>query len=154
LETGNGNWHADCDPALASPAFISHTGAIMKRLAFACLSAGAVLACGAVVQPAAAAPFCLTNQVMQPQCLYYDAQECAREATRQNAVCAANPLELRLSPNVGQYCVVTSSRASNCSYADRQTCDREATQQRGTCVIAPTRQAVGAPDPYSALNGN
>ena len=125
----------------------------MERLILACLTAGTALAYGVAAHPAAAAPFCLTNQVMQPQCIYYDAQECSREAARQNAVCSANPAELPLSPNVGQYCVVTSSRASNCSYADRQTCDRAATQQNGTCVIAPTRQSVGAPDPYSPVNG-
>ncbi|PPQ27102.1 hypothetical protein CCS01_28645 [Rhodopila globiformis] len=101
-----------------------------------------------------AAPFCLTSQVLQPQCIYYDAQLCARDAAQQkNAVCSANPAEMPLSANVGQYCVVTSARSSNCTYADRQTCARAATEQRGTCVIAPTRQSVGAPDPYSAQNG-
>jgi hypothetical protein len=146
-------WHGACDLDFASPDFISNTGAIMKRLAFACLSACAVLACSAVLWPAAAAPFCMSNQVLKPQCIYFDAQECARDAARQNATCSTNPSELPLTANVGQYCVVVSSRISKCTYFDRQTCDREATQLHGTCTIAPTRIGSGTPDPYSAING-
>jgi len=135
------------------PKSISITGAIMKRFAFACLSAGSILTGGAMLQPVEAAPFCISSQVLKPQCIYYDAQQCAREANRQNATCSANASELPLSRNVGQYCVVTSSRISNCTYFDRHTCDRDASRLQGTCTVAPTRTGSGAPDPYSVLNG-
>jgi hypothetical protein len=125
----------------------------MKRFALACLSAGSILTSGANLQPAAAAPFCISNQLIKNQCIYYDAEQCAREAARQNATCEANPAELPLSRNVGQYCVVTSGRISNCTYFDRQTCDRDATRLHATCTSAPTRIGTGAPDPYSATNG-
>jgi hypothetical protein len=32
--------------------------------------------------PARAAPLCIQNQMMQPQCIYYDARECQAEANR------------------------------------------------------------------------
>jgi hypothetical protein len=73
---------------------------------------------------AEAAPFCIRSQVLPPQCIYQDAQQCDREAQRQGAVCSTNPAELRLTPGWGKYCVVTSSRTSDCSYGDRTTCAR------------------------------
>ncbi|HET6609680.1 MAG TPA: DUF3551 domain-containing protein [Rhodopila sp.] len=103
---------------------------------------------------AEAAPFCIRSQVLPPQCIYQDAQQCDREAQRQGAVCSTNPAELRLTPGWGKYCVVTSSRTSDCSYGDRTTCARAAASQQGTCTDAPASQAgVGVPDPYSPTNG-
>jgi len=125
----------------------------MRRFAFACLSAGSILTGSAVLQSAAAAPFCITNQVLKPLCIYYDAQQCAREANRQNATCQANPAELPLRRSVGQYCVVTSGQISKCTYFDRQTCDQDAARLQGACTNAPTRIGSGTPDPYSAING-
>jgi hypothetical protein len=121
----------------------------MKRLAS--ISRFAMLAV-LFVQPAVAAPFCLQSQVIPPQCIYYDAQQCNREAARQDGVCGANPDELPLSPGPGKFCVVTSSRTSTCAYADRPTCTQEALRQNGTCTEAP-RTAAGVPDPYSPING-
>jgi hypothetical protein len=146
-------WHGDWDQDLASSTSLTYTGAIMKHLASACLSAFALLAYGMAIQPAAAAPFCLTSQVVPPQCIYFDASNCEREARRQNAVCSANPRELKLTTGIGQYCVVTTSQISTCTYADRQSCATDAARQQGTCVIAPTRAPMGLPDPYSAVNG-
>lgn len=105
--------------------------------------------------PAAmAAPFCITGQVLPPQCIYFDARQCDRDAQHQGQVCSANPAEVTLSRGAGLYCVVTSSRVSLCAYTDRTTCDREARQQNGTCTGAPARSAgVGAPDPYSPTSG-
>jgi len=109
----------------------------------------------AFTTPAAAAPFCVQNQVLPPQCIYYDAQQCSLAAQRQGATCSANPAELQLSAGNGAYCVVTSSQASVCAYVDRGTCAREAARQQGTCTDAPPRAGgVGAPDPFSAVNGN
>ena len=106
--------------------------------------------------PAAeAAPFCLRGQILPPQCIYYDARQCELEAQRQGEVCSANPAEVTLSRGAGLYCVVTSSRVSVCAYTDRGTCARDAMQHNGTCTEAPARSAgVGAPDPYSPINGN
>ena len=107
-----------------------------------------------VVPSAMAAPFCLTGQVLPPQCIYYDARQCERDAQRQGEVCSANPAEVTLSQGAGLYCVVTSGRVSVCAYTDRGTCAREATQQNGICTGAPAKSGgVGAPDPYSPING-
>jgi hypothetical protein len=102
---------------------------------------------------AMAAPFCLRNQMLAPQCIYYDAAECQRDAQRQGAVCSVNPSEFTLLAGSGQYCVVTSTRASLCVYADRNTCAAEAARQHGACMDAIPAGRPAAPDPYSAVNG-
>jgi len=108
---------------------------------------------GFIVQPAMAAPFCLQNQVIPPQCIYYDAQQCQKEATRQNAECSANPAETHLSGGYGKYCVVTSAGASVCNYTEQATCTREANKQNGACVQSPTSQPFQQPNPYSKTEG-
>jgi hypothetical protein len=102
---------------------------------------------------AVAAPFCMRNQVMTPQCIYYDAGECEREARRQNGYCDVNPAELRVTTGTGQYCVVTSGRASLCAYFDRDTCSRDADRQNGVCTSATKIAPARTPDPYSEVNG-
>jgi hypothetical protein len=104
---------------------------------------------------AEAAPFCIRSQILPPQCIYQDAQQCDREAQRQGGVCSTNPAELTLTPGNGTFCVVTSSRISNCNYGDRTTCARAAASLQGTCTDAPASQrGVGVPDPFSSTNGN
>jgi hypothetical protein len=123
----------------------------MKHLAWitgsltlaACLTPGA----------AHAAPFCIQNQILQPQCIYYDPRECQAEANRQNATCAPNVAEARLSRAHGDYCVVTSTGIPLCVYADYQTCSTAAAQQRGACVQAQPNIPAQQPNPYSAING-
>jgi hypothetical protein len=99
---------------------------------------------------ALAAPFCVRNQMLAPQCIYYDASECQRDAQQQGGVCGVNPSEFPLQAGAGQYCLVTSTRASLCVYTDRNTCTADAIRQHGACTdtvqIAPSR----APDPYAA----
>ena len=107
-----------------------------------------------VTTPSLAAPFCIRSQVLPPQCLYYDAQQCNKEAARQGAVCSANPAELRLTPGFGRYCVVTSQQVSICQYTDRNICQKEASAHQGTCTEAPAGTGRGAPDPYSPTEGN
>lgn len=111
------------------------------------------LVVGITPTPAPAAPFCIQNQVLPPQCIYVDAQECAREAQRQNAQCTPNISQNRLSQRHGEYCVVTSSGAAVCAYADYQTCSTEAQRQRGACMQAQPNRAAREPNPYSPLNG-
>jgi hypothetical protein len=102
---------------------------------------------------AQAAPFCISNQVLPPQCMFYDAQQCANEAARQNAQCSPNLAEIRLSRGTGEYCVITSAGASVCAYADYQTCSTAAAQQHGACVQGNPNRAAREPNPYSLLNG-
>jgi len=102
---------------------------------------------------ALAAPFCIENQALSPQCMYYDANQCRLDAQRQGAICSANPKEVRLTRGVGQYCVVTSELVSLCVYGDREPCEADARRQNGTCTNAPQIAPVGAPDPYSAIGG-
>lgn len=99
---------------------------------------------------AQAAPFCVRNEMLAPQCIYYDASECQRDAQQQGGVCSVNPSEFPVQAGTGQYCLVTSTRASLCVYTDRNTCTVDALRQHGACTdtapIAPSR----APDPYAA----
>lgn len=97
-----------------------------------------------------AAPFCISNQSVPPQCMYYDAAQCEKEAALQGGVCSANPQRLTLRPGIGQFCVVTSSLISLCVYSDRGSCIAEAARQHGTCVAAPNVAPSRSPDPYGA----
>jgi hypothetical protein len=106
-----------------------------------------------ICQPASAAPFCIQNQVLPPQCMFYDVRQCQREAQHQNAECSANPAELKVSQNQSEYCVVTSSLISVCAYVDRQSCAVAAERQHGTCIQSNNRPAR-QPNPFSPVNGN
>ena len=116
------------------------------RLCFALLLAG-------IASPALAAPFCIENQALPPQCNYYDAAQCETEAARQGGVCSANPQQMPLQAGVGQYCVAISGGASSCVYSDRGTCMAAARQLGGACTAAPAVAPSRAPDPYAAVNG-
>lgn len=116
-------------------------------------SIGWFAAVAACASPAMAAPFCIQSQSLPPQCNYYDAHECQREATRQGGTCSVNTQQLTLQPGVGQYCVVTSEGVSMCYYADLGTCQAEATRQNGACTEAPNVAPVRTPNPYSPVGG-
>lgn len=116
--------------------------------------AGGLSLLGGAAQPAAAAPFCLRNQTMTtPMCIYYDAAECQREATRQGGDCTVNRREVTIRGGIGQYCLVTSSLVLSCHYADRDSCTRDARLQHGACTDSPGVAPARAPDPYSRRNG-
>ncbi|MBN8871338.1 MAG: hypothetical protein J0H67_00740 [Rhodospirillales bacterium] len=119
------------------------------------LGIGAVMwLLGGVAQPAAAAPFCMRNATMTtPMCIYYDAAECQREATRQGGDCTVNRREVTVRGGIGQYCMVTSSLVLACHYPDRESCARDARQQNGACTDSPGVAPARAPDPYSRQNG-
>jgi hypothetical protein len=110
---------------------------------------------GSLMLPAAAqaAPFCIESQGLKPYCIYYDAGSCQQEANRQGAICSANPDEVHLTPNVGQYCLVTSQLVSLCIYSDRGTCTVDAQRQNGSCTDAPIVAPSAAPDPFAAIGG-
>jgi hypothetical protein len=101
-----------------------------------------------------AAPFCIGSEALPPQCIYYDANSCAKEALRQGGICSANPKEVRMTTNVGQYCVVTGQQVALCYYSDRQSCTTAATRLQGACMSRPELAPSGAPDPYSSTAGN
>src|SRR5258708_39893953 len=96
-----------------------------------CSAPALLLLLGSIVMRAAAkaARFCIESQGLKPQCIYYDAQSCRKEANRQGAICSANTKEVRLTANVGQYCLVTSQLVSLCIYSDRGTCTADAERQ-------------------------
>ena len=99
--------------------------------------------------PAAAAPFCLQNQGMTPQCIYYDPTICQRDAQKQNAQCGTNPREVKVTAGTGQYCLVTQERVSVCHYQDLGSCLSAARNQHAVCTGSPNRSPTRPPDPYS-----
>jgi hypothetical protein len=101
-----------------------------------------------------AAPFCLGSEAIPPQCIYYDANSCSKEAIRQGGACSANPKEVRITTNVGQYCVVTSQQVTLCYYSDRGSCTNAAARQQGVCISRPDMAPSAAPDPFSSTAGN
>jgi hypothetical protein len=103
---------------------------------------------------AQAAPFCIGSEAVPPQCIYYDANSCSKEAVRQGGICSANPKEVRITTNVGQYCVVTSQQVALCYYSDRASCANAATRLQGACISRPDVAPSGAPDPFSSTAGN
>jgi len=114
---------------------------------------GVAMALMAAPAAALASPYCLKNQAVPPQCIYEDPGQCQRDAFRQGGICSANPQEVHLTTNVGQYCMVTGSGISLCVYSDRDTCTKDAARQNGACIYAPQIAPSGAPDPYAAIGG-
>ena len=106
-----------------------------------------------ILMPAAghAAPFCLQSDAIPPQCIYFDAALCAKDAAKQGGECSANRAEVVLVPNVGKYCMVTSQRASLCIYASITSCQNAAKAQGGACVEL-YGTGSGAPNPYNQFN--
>ena len=100
-----------------------------------------------------AAPFCLQSEAIPPQCIYFNADTCRRDANRQGGYCGTNPDEVHVVTNIGQYCVTTSQIVSLCVYLDRTSCEAEAARQHGACTTSPGRAPSGAPDPFAANVG-
>lgn len=106
-----------------------------------------VLVAGFIAQGANASPFCVSQQGLNPECIYDDAVECRKRAEQMNGLCYANPIELHLQPGVGNFCVVYSNLTSSCIYSDRTSCNNDAVRNGGVCVEAPS--GTIQPDPYS-----
>ncbi len=96
-----------------------------------------------------AAPFCLTNEALPAQCIYYDPGQCRQAAGQQGGECVVNQKEVRLTPSIGAYCLVTGSRVSQCIYPDLDTCSKEAVHQNGACTIAAVRPGNPGADPFA-----
>ena len=98
--------------------------------------------------PAVAAPFCVYSEALPPQCIYFDAQSCAKRAKQLGAFCSVTGNEVQLSTAMGHYCLLTSGLASSCVYVDEALCNRDAAQQRGVCVRSTTLPESTAGDPF------
>ena len=102
--------------------------------------------------PAGAAPYCVAQQGIPNQCLFFDPGECKLRAQQLGGSCAANTAELPVasaSPTF-PYCV-TGPGYSACKFADRGACEAEAARMGVACVEG-TAIATGAPpDPYRDL---
>jgi len=88
--------------------------------------------------PAIAAPFCVVSEAVPAQCIYYDADLCQQRADQMGAGAHGNTNEVKPTPSVGHYCLVTSGR-------------KEATHQQAACIIAPTRPGRPTPDPFMLI---
>jgi len=102
----------------------------------------------AVIQPAAAAPYCVQTEAITPQCLFYDAASCQARAKQMGGYCSVNTAELHIAPGIGHYCLLTSGNVSNCFYPDAESCEGEARRQHGVCVAVPARDESSTADPY------
>ena len=118
-----------------------------RRLTTVELSAALVLTTMLPAPSALAAPFCLQTQAIPPQCIYFDANTCRRDATQQQGFCVVNPEEVSVTPGGGDYCLVTSTKASSCVFQDINACTREAARQGAVCVEAPPRAVGNTPNP-------
>jgi len=102
------------------------------------------------VQPALAAPFCVENTGLPPQCLYVDPGQCQAEADRINGRCTANAESFTVPQGQSAFCVVESGNAISCVYADLATCRQESARRHGACLAAPPPPALHtAPDPFA-----
>jgi hypothetical protein len=100
-----------------------------------------------------AAPFCLRNAAVPPQCIYYDPSQCAKESAKQGGWCEPNARETRITSGTGNYCVVVAQSAAICAYLSRESCAAEATRLHGVCYHNEAPGGTGAPDPYAAFSG-
>src|SRR5262245_38627424 len=98
--------------------------------------------------PSYAAPFCVQTQTAPVQCEYVDAAACRKRANELQAICVANPAELKLTPGIGKYCLVDSSRISQCIYTDRTSCEQDAARANGVCIENTTENVQQ--DPYQS----
>ncbi len=124
---------------------------MIRRLTTPELLAGLMLAVSLPSPSALAAPFCLQTETVPPQCIYYDAANCRRDATRQRGFCVVDGQEIALRPGTGAYCLVTGDGASVCDFQDPGPCTQEATRQNAVCVLAPPAAAGNIPNPYQYL---
>ena len=102
--------------------------------------------------PAGAAPFCVAQQGIPNQCLYFDPAECKLRAQQLGGNCAANPGEVATTnaSTTSPYCI-TGPNYSSCKFIDRGACEAEAARMGVACVEGTTPPAGATPDPYRDL---
>ena len=90
----------------------------------------------AYASPAAASPFCVQVQGIEPECIYDDVVLCRQRADQLSGMCIANPKEFKTIPGIGKFCLVDSNRISQCNYNDRSSCSTDAARAGGVCIDA------------------
>jgi hypothetical protein len=127
---------------------------ISARAGYLCGWMPIALAIGCLIGPqaASAAPFCLRNLAVPPQCLFYDPNTCQRESIKQGGWCEPNPAETHIATGAGQYCLVTGGGAGFCAFLSRESCAAEANRLHGVCYHDEAR-TTGVPDPYAYSGG-
>src|SRR4051812_37607188 len=80
---------------------------------------------------ASAAPYCMTNAGLPPQCIYYDANLCRKDSEKQGEWCTVQAAAMKTASGSGQYCLALSQLHSIalCNYQSRESCDAEAARQ-------------------------
>ena len=81
-----------------------------------------------------AAPFCAQSQTTAPQCYYYDANNCRKDANTLGGTCVVNEESINLPDGYGNYCLVISAEIVQCLYLDWSSCDSEARRQNAVCI--------------------
>lgn len=117
---------------------------------------GRLLVVGAIMGPhvASAAPFCMILLGTGPQCIYYDAGQCQKDAAKQGATCAPNTeggAAQTSASGSGQYCLALSNGANLCHYYNYESCNADAAKQNGACWFDGTK-AAGVANPYAVSN--
>ncbi len=119
----------------------------MSHIKIRVLMFGFVVLCAAGFH-AKAAPLCVQVSGLPSRCIYVDANQCQREASRVGGICAGNPAEFPLTAvGSSQFCVVESNLAMSCIYPDRQSCSMESMRRGGACITASPRPNPPL-DPY------
>ena len=89
-------------------------------------------------KPATAAPFCLTTNVLSPQCIYVDPAECRARAVQIHGACVANPTEMRAFSGHQAFCATDATLMALCEYPDLASCSRAVEHRSGSlCVMHP-----------------
>jgi hypothetical protein len=86
---------------------------------------------------ALAAPFCVNVTGIPQQCLYVDAANCQREASRLGGRCTANPAELMTPVSAARYCLALGGGIMSCVYPAYADCETDAGRLGGACIATP-----------------
>lgn len=90
-----------------------------------------------------AAPFCVLQAGITPQCFYNDVMQCRKNMTS-NGTCILNP-ETHVTYRGGMYyCVIQSNLIAECNYIDRSQCNDEARLNGSICIENPDKKKSGA----------
>lgn len=79
--------------------------------------------------------FCLEVEGLPSQCIYDDPAECRARAIQLSGICDLNPLEAKVSPGYGPFCLVFANRVSQCVYSDRNSCEYEAARNGASVCV-------------------
>jgi hypothetical protein len=111
------------------------------------LALAAALCCLWVAPDTAfAAPFCIEEAGIPPQCLYHDVQSCRNEAAKRSGFCSANLEEVALPEYSAPFCIIETGMAPVCAFQSGEDCNNEASKRSAVCV--QNMNGGGLDDPY------